>query len=210
MDAPQIISAMQTLQNMHMAELSNAQSRTLYSRLGEYEQSPKRSHKPNVKTIGRIYDCRRDTLYVTKAISVISTTPLIATFEKILHAILDTIRRDEPLELPLESYIYNLIYEVPLPPPGRSMKLFTANQVLVCQRPSKYLIFLHRYISQHCINLLYSHKPKLSPYSVTLPQGLYNRSIIEWRSTSRGIFDSFLSVSYRKRGHRDTWTKIKM
>ncbi len=140
MDAPQIISAMQTLQNMHMAELSNAQSRTLYSRLEEYGQSPKRSHKPNVKTIGRIYDCRRDTLYVTKAISVISSTPLIATFEKVLHAILDTIRRDEPLELPLESYIYNLIYEVPLPPPGRSMKLFTANQVLVCQRPSKYSI----------------------------------------------------------------------
>lgn len=137
-DAPQVISAMQTLQNMHMAELSNAQSRTLYSRLSEYEQSPKRSHKPDVKTIGRIYDCRRDTLYVTKCLSVISATPLISAFEKILYAILEPTQRDDALELPLECYIYNLMFEVPLPPPGRSMKVFTTNSSFICQRPGMF------------------------------------------------------------------------
>ncbi len=123
---------------MHMAELSNAQSRTLYSRLSEYEQSPKRSHKPDVKTIGRIYDCRRDTLFVTKCISVMSSMPLIATFERILAALLEATQRDAPLDLPLESYVYNLLFEVPLPPPGRSMRVATINQTLICQRPGEH------------------------------------------------------------------------
>lgn len=37
--------------------------------------------------------------------------------------------------LPLESYIHNILYEVPLPAPGRSLKFHGVYEPIVCQRP---------------------------------------------------------------------------
>ncbi|KAL0962627.1 hypothetical protein UPYG_G00342960 [Umbra pygmaea] len=36
---------------------------------------------------------------------------------------------------PLESYVHNILYEVPLPPPGRSLKFHGVYEPIVCQRP---------------------------------------------------------------------------
>ena len=142
-DNPQIISAMQTLQAMHLAELSNAQSRTLYSHLqgSVYKRSPHLHKKQDVKTKERVYNPSTDRLYVSKVVCIISQLPLNSLFKQILQALLDVaLSPDEPT-MPLESYIHNLIYEVPLPPPGRSMRFSHAGQTLTCQRPSKFFLF---------------------------------------------------------------------
>lgn len=40
-------------------------------------------------------------------------------------------------QLPVESYVHWALYELPLPPPGRSLKLNTFDTDIVCQRPGK-------------------------------------------------------------------------
>ena len=140
---------------MHMAELSNVQSRTLYSHLGPvYTRSPKVSHRPDAKTVGHVYDTHRDTLYVTKCVCVISQLPLVHIFQRILSSMHSVIMSSLGPEMPLESYVYNIIYEVPLPPPGRSMQIYTTTGTIVCQRPGELGVSLdvsHSNIPMHCM-----------------------------------------------------------
>lgn len=129
---------MHTLQAMHSAELSNAQSRTLYDHLGSvYKHSPRLHKRPDSKPTGTIYDMRRDKLFVTKSIGIISQLPLVSAFEKIMRLLHVAVVHPEDLDLPLESYIYNMIFEIPLPPPGRSMRFSCMGQTLYCQRPGR-------------------------------------------------------------------------
>ncbi|KAL1433618.1 hypothetical protein MTO96_012444 [Rhipicephalus appendiculatus] len=87
----QICSAMQTLQAMHLTELSSSGNKAPLSRTAA------------IKT------------EAPKLLSLVQG-------------------RDSP-PLPLESYVYNLLYELPLPPPGRSLRLSYLYQDYVCQRP---------------------------------------------------------------------------
>ncbi|KAI0236071.1 DENN domain-containing protein 5A [Lamellibrachia satsuma] len=137
-DSRQIHTAMQTLQEMHLAECSNAQSRTLYSHLGPvYRRSPKLGHRVEASTVGKVYDMGRDALYVTKCICVISQLQLIWTFEQLLRSLLAVVVAppSDGSSLSLESYVYNIINEVPLPPTGRSLKFYVPGGTIVCQRP---------------------------------------------------------------------------
>lgn len=134
-----------------MAELSNTQSRTLYSHLqgSVHKRSPKVHRRPDPKTIGKVYDMCRDKLFVTKCIALISQLPLNSAFEKILTCLYEAMISSSQgeLDLPLESYIYNIIYEIPLPPPGRGMRFSVAGKTLLCQRPGKLQLII-------CINIL--------------------------------------------------------
>ena len=56
---------------------------------------------------------------------------------QILSGLYSLIMESGDLELPMESYIYNMLYEIPLPHPGRSIKLTTATHNIICQRPGK-------------------------------------------------------------------------
>ena len=149
-DAGEICAAMQTLQAMHMAELANAQSRTLYSHLGPdpvasspSSGSPRRAVRPGSVSCGRVYDMRTDVLYCTKTLCVLTPLPLISMFHQYLKTLYGTIMSNTEPELPMDSYIYNMIFEVPLPPPGRSLKFTTiGGKSIVCQRPSKYTSLL--------------------------------------------------------------------
>jgi len=79
---------------------------------------------------------RQDNLFVTKVIAVLSQVPLVTTFDRCLRALLDVVvNNPNDVELPLESYVYNLIYEVPLLPPGNSLRFSVGRQDIVCQRP---------------------------------------------------------------------------
>ncbi|GAB1599712.1 domain-containing 5B isoform X4 [Argonauta hians] len=131
----QICAAMQTLQAMHHAELSNDQSRTLYPELeSTFEQSPMtmRKSRPRPHTI---YDINNDKLYVTKGIALISQLPFVLPTRQYLKQLHDAVTNQKENKLPLESYVYNVLYEVPLPPPGRSMKFFGTSCPIYCQRP---------------------------------------------------------------------------
>lgn len=130
-----ICAAMQTLQAMHHAELSNAQSRTLYPELeSSLEQSPMthRKARPRPHTI---YDINSDKLYVTKCIALISQLPFVSSAHQYLKQLHETVIADSQKQLPLECFVYNILYEVPLPPPGRSMKFYGVTQPIFCQRP---------------------------------------------------------------------------
>ncbi|XP_074642323.1 DENN domain-containing protein 5B-like isoform X3 [Tubulanus polymorphus] len=130
----QICMAMQTLHAMHMAELSNDQSQTLYSHLGPvYNRSPMRARRE--MSVDKMYDINKDTLYVTKCICVITQLPFVNACREFLSQLHSAITRRDPPTLPLESYVFNVLYEVPLPPPGRSMRFSGYDRPIFCQRP---------------------------------------------------------------------------
>ncbi|KAM4614737.1 DENN domain-containing protein 5B isoform 6-T6 [Polymixia lowei] len=147
--SPQICSAMQTLYQMHNAEhvsanpssssssSSSSSMDSLASSLDEADSpSPPTSSSSSSSRGGGGYDASRDTLYVSKALCLITPMPFMhacRSFLSQLHrAVTDA---SGPPPLPLESYVHNILYEVPLPPPGRSLKFHGVYEPVACQRP---------------------------------------------------------------------------
>uniref|UniRef100_A0A8C2FQY1 DENN/MADD domain containing 5B n=1 Tax=Cyprinus carpio TaxID=7962 RepID=A0A8C2FQY1_CYPCA len=118
--SPQICSAMQTLHQMHQSPSSTSSS-----------QGGRRS----CGCSGEGYDSVRDTLYVSKAMCLITPMPFMHACKRFLSQVHRAVISHQPPPLPLESYIYNILYEVPLPPPGRSLKFHGVYEPILCQRP---------------------------------------------------------------------------
>uniref|UniRef100_A0A671MWT1 DENN domain-containing protein 5B n=1 Tax=Sinocyclocheilus anshuiensis TaxID=1608454 RepID=A0A671MWT1_9TELE len=118
--SPQICSAMQTLLQMHQSPSSTSSS-----------QGGRRS----CGCSGEGYDSVRDTLYVSKAMCLITPMPFMHACKHFLSQVHRAVISHQPPPLPLESYIYNILYEVPLPPPGRSLKFHGVYEPILCQRP---------------------------------------------------------------------------
>uniref|UniRef100_A0AAY5ELE8 UDENN domain-containing protein n=1 Tax=Electrophorus electricus TaxID=8005 RepID=A0AAY5ELE8_ELEEL len=114
--SPQICSAMQTLLQMHHAE------HTSWGRGG-------------CGCASSSYDAEHDTLYVSKALCLLTSMPFMHACRRFLAQLHCAVTALQPPPLPLESYIYNVLYEVPLPPPGRSLKFHGVYEPIVCQRP---------------------------------------------------------------------------
>uniref|UniRef100_A0A6Q2YSL7 DENN domain containing 5B n=1 Tax=Esox lucius TaxID=8010 RepID=A0A6Q2YSL7_ESOLU len=123
----QICSAMQTLYQMHQAENPSSAAS-----LDEADPVPSSSCR-SVACSG--YDASRDTLYVSKALCLITPMPFMHACRRFLSQLHRAITAPSPPPLPLESYIHNILYEVPLPPPGRSLKFHGVYEPIVCQRP---------------------------------------------------------------------------
>ncbi|XP_056091707.1 DENN domain-containing protein 5B isoform X2 [Rhinichthys klamathensis goyatoka] len=150
--SPQICSAMQTLLQMHQAEhntsahncpssssSSSSSMDSLASSLDEVE-SPSSSSlsqggRRSCGCSGEGYDSVRDTLYVSKAMCLITPMPFMHACKRFLSQIHLAVTSHQPPPLPLESYVYNILYEVPLPPPGRSLKFHGVYEPILCQRP---------------------------------------------------------------------------
>uniref|UniRef100_A0A8C7G7Q2 DENN domain containing 5A n=1 Tax=Oncorhynchus kisutch TaxID=8019 RepID=A0A8C7G7Q2_ONCKI len=109
----QICSAMQTLYHMH-----NDQR--------HLQPHPLNPHPQHI----------RDTLYVSKCICLIAPMAFPQACRKVLQQLHQAVSSPQPPPLPLESYVYNILYEVPLPPAGRSLKFSGVYGPVVCQRPS--------------------------------------------------------------------------
>uniref|UniRef100_A0A8C5AL39 DENN domain containing 5A n=1 Tax=Gadus morhua TaxID=8049 RepID=A0A8C5AL39_GADMO len=118
----QICSAMQTLYHMHNAE----------------QPQPTLQAAPAISRLQRFnsYDISRDTLFVSKCICLIAPMAFTQASRKVLQQLHLAVTAPKPPPLPLESYIYNVLYEVPLPPAGRSLKFSGVYGPVVCQRPS--------------------------------------------------------------------------
>uniref|UniRef100_A0A8C8LMS2 DENN domain-containing protein 5B n=1 Tax=Oncorhynchus tshawytscha TaxID=74940 RepID=A0A8C8LMS2_ONCTS len=114
--SPQICSAMQTL----------------YQILDEAD--PPSSSSCRSAACGG-YDASRDTLYVSKALCLITPMPFMHGCRRFLSQMHRAVTAASPPPLPLESYVHNILYEVPLPPPGRSLKFHGVYEPIVCQRP---------------------------------------------------------------------------
>ena len=74
---------------------------------------------------GARYDYRKDSLYVSKSISLVTPHSFVNTSSKVLSSIYKFISRSDYDIHVLESFIYNLLYDIPLPSPGRSVRFWS-------------------------------------------------------------------------------------
>lgn len=100
------------------------------------------------------YDISRDTLYVSKSICLITPLPFMQACKKFLIQLYKAVTSQQPPPLPLESYIHNILYEVPLPPPGRSLKFYGVYEPVICQRPGPSELPLSDYPLREAFELL--------------------------------------------------------
>jgi hypothetical protein len=135
-----ISAAMQTLQHMFQAEVESDVSETVDIEQvgGDLRFSPRLIKKRTVDD-SKIYYSNRDQLYVTKCICLITQQPFVLSTQQFLQQLHSAITDPTEVEFSLESYIYNILYEVPLPPPGRSMKFYGVKSAIFCHRPSKFI-----------------------------------------------------------------------
>ena len=145
---PQICKAMDTLQAMHDAELAIAESRSrskspvfiTTNSVGSVETLSYSDHlntSTDLTNISnkRTFDIAKDTLLVLKSICIILPLPFISAGKVFLEQMYHAVQNEQNLPLPLESYIYNLLFEVPLPPAGKTMRFNCTELNITCQRP---------------------------------------------------------------------------
>lgn len=120
-----ICGAMQTLQQMYITELSSSQgslrrqdsSRSLprHFRLGDDD---------NNSSAASFYDLQKDTLFVTKSVTLVCQFPYSHVAEVFLTNLYQCLPRTPGARLSLESYIYNILYDVKVPDYGKSIRIY--------------------------------------------------------------------------------------
>ncbi|XP_067855995.1 DENN domain-containing protein 5B-like isoform X4 [Heptranchias perlo] len=133
----QICSAMQTLYQMHNVEQYSSVYASSSCSMDSLASSIDEGDSTSLAKLQRYnsYDISRDTLYVSKCICLITPLPFMQACRKFLLQLHKAVSSQQPPPLPLESYIHNVLYEVPLPPPGRSLKFSGVYGPVICQRP---------------------------------------------------------------------------
>ncbi|KRX56494.1 DENN domain-containing protein 5B [Trichinella sp. T9] len=145
-----VMQKMQALHNTYLRELTagkasdstaNMEDTPSRAKLMEENAGGNSAHtlprrgKSSSKKRYSFYDSNHDKLYVCKCIALITKLPVVSACESLLTAIYSLTKESE-LQLPLESYVYWLLYELPLPPPGLSLKLTLLDRDIVFQCPS--------------------------------------------------------------------------
>lgn len=78
-----------------------------------------------------------DTLFMSKTLCLISRLPMVGGMHTLLQLLYKVASNEDKSGLPLESYIYWMLNEVPLPSPGTTLKLRLVDDMMVVQRPSQ-------------------------------------------------------------------------
>lgn len=137
--SPQICSAMQTLYQMHNTQSATANTPSSSSSSSSMDSlaSSLDEADPTTSSSRRAggYNSSRDTLYVSKALCLIVPMPFMHACRRFLSQLHRAVTSATTPPLPLESYVHNILYEVPLPAPGRSLKFHGVYEPIVCQRP---------------------------------------------------------------------------
>ncbi|KAF3688946.1 DENN domain-containing protein 5B Rab6IP1-like protein [Channa argus] len=149
----QIITAMQTLYQMHHVEHHSSSSTASPSSSSSSASSPStcsmdslvssldESDAESLPGVSSCLGCAgsfdpvRDTLYVSKALCLLSPLPFLQASRQFLSQLHQAVMSHPAPPLPLESYIHNILYEVPLPPPGKSLRFHGVQGPIMCQRP---------------------------------------------------------------------------
>ncbi|XP_058173440.1 DENN domain-containing protein 5B [Anopheles ziemanni] len=127
----QICSAMHTLQSMFITEISSSQQPPPGT-LRRVKDSPvSRSLPRHFKIAAQApasalsyYDITKDKLYVAKSLSLVCQVPYAHVAELFLQNLYRCLPRHPGSRLSLESYVYNILYEVSTPPPGKSIRIY--------------------------------------------------------------------------------------
>nr|XP_060513986.1 DENN domain-containing protein 5B isoform X7 [Panthera onca] len=152
----QICTAMQTLYQMHNAEHYSSVYASSSCSMDSLASSTDEGDTTSLLKLQRYnsYDISRDTLYVSKSICLITPLPFMQACKKFLIQLYKAVTSQQPPPLPLESYIHNILYEVPLPPPGRSLKFYGVYEPVICQRPGPSELPLSDYPLREAFELL--------------------------------------------------------
>ncbi|KAM6212602.1 DENN domain-containing protein 5B isoform 3-T3 [Sarcoramphus papa] len=152
----QICTAMQTLYQMHNAEQYSSVCASSSCSMDSLASSIDEGDATSLAKLQRYnsYDISRDTLYVSKCICLITPLPFMQACKKFLIQLYKAVTSQQPPPLPLESYIHNILYEVPLPPPGRSLKFYGVYEPIICQRPGPNELPLSDYPLREVFELL--------------------------------------------------------
>ncbi|EGW10829.1 DENN domain-containing protein 5B [Cricetulus griseus] len=152
----QICTAMQTLYQMHNAEQYSSVYASSSCSMDSLASSIDEGDATSLLKLQRYnsYDINRDTLYVSKSICLITPLPFMQACKKFLLQLHKAVTSQQPPPLPLESYIHNILYEVPLPPPGRSLKFYGVYEPVICQRPGPNELPLSDYPLREAFELL--------------------------------------------------------
>ena len=78
-----------------------------------------------------------DNLYIAKCICLLTTLPIISPCHTYLKQLFDITVGGKRADLPLESYLYNLVFELPLPPSGMGMQFYGPLSPISIQLPGK-------------------------------------------------------------------------
>lgn len=124
-----VASAMHTLQAMFITELSSGQTPPSLRQVREdsgISKSLPRHFKivQNPQSAQSYFDISKDKLYVTKAISLVCQVPYAHAAEVFLTNLYKCLPRSPGPGLSLESYVYNILYEVCAPQPGKSIRIY--------------------------------------------------------------------------------------
>uniref|UniRef100_A0A7I5E7B7 DENN domain-containing protein 5B n=1 Tax=Haemonchus contortus TaxID=6289 RepID=A0A7I5E7B7_HAECO len=76
-----------------------------------------------------------NTLFMSKTLCLITRLPLVCSTTAILRAIHELLTSASQPPLPLESYIYWILNEIPLPSPGTTLKVSMLDATILVQRP---------------------------------------------------------------------------
>ncbi|XP_075408025.1 DENN domain-containing protein 5B isoform X2 [Tenrec ecaudatus] len=152
----QMCTAMQTLYQMHNAERCSSVCASSSCSTDSLASSIDEGDSTSLLTLQRCnsYDISRDTLYVSKSMCLITPLPFMQACKKFLAQLHAAVTSPQPPPLPLESYIHNILYEVPLPPPGRSLKFYGVYEPVICQRPGLSELPLSDYPLREALELL--------------------------------------------------------
>ncbi|XP_026326340.1 DENN domain-containing protein 5A isoform X2 [Hyposmocoma kahamanoa] len=123
-----ICSAMHTLQTMYITELSSGQTPPGHRKTTgkESSRSLPRSFKlaPHTGAASNYYEIAKDKLYVAKSIALICQYPYVRVSQMFLENLFRSLPRQPGPGLSPESYVYNLLYEVPVPLLGQALRLY--------------------------------------------------------------------------------------
>lgn len=94
-----------------------------------------RNRRDRTKRISYYEGGGHNSLFMSRTICVLSRLPLVNSTSAFLTAFHKIIASPTSPHLPLESYIYWCLYEVPLPSPSMTLKIPLLDTTLVVQRP---------------------------------------------------------------------------
>lgn len=156
----EICKAMQVLQDMFMAEQVLRSTRTrphsaiFFGEHMERFENHLRNNSPSPQSEIKLYNSEQHNLLVSKCLCLVMPLPFTNVAKTCLDKIYQGGLTEEHLNLTLECYLYNLIYEVPLPPPGRSMKFTCIAEEVLCQRPGVNELPLFDYALEDVFDLI--------------------------------------------------------
>ncbi|CAL4110696.1 unnamed protein product, partial [Meganyctiphanes norvegica] len=142
-NSKQICTAMHTLQSVYLTEMSSQAAKAASGQTTDPRDTrslPRqfRLSSPKSPAALHFYDITKDQLYVAKCIALVGQNSTVSPAKKFLQGLYRFFIQCESGGVSLESHVYNLLYEIPAPPPGRCVAFNCVNTPHITQRPTSH------------------------------------------------------------------------